>query len=699
MEHRNGEDGILNLSLFAQNPEFYDVVVNLSNRGVLERVCDLIYRNDEKFRTINGIIFSGNSINSLAPLKLFSGVEFAVLDLRDNLLRSPTRVCRDLESLKADELMLQGNPITKAVTYPECLRPVLKNFKKIDGIPSENLSSEYTPLDNLMESGSEGYRIDWSNKADINKFESSTDWHAVMIPDAAHEFTKEAIFDYFFLTISNTLSDLYPCYYKFTSGEHQFLVRNCFSQIKHLVENCNLEIKVPSLEAPPPPTENTTDFSPQFHVDKNLVYYLKMNISPFKKGQLEPMECIEKALNRRFSAMDRMLDLNNFQNIEGLENIIINLSSPKILTRILMQASRKFLSTCIELRLAHNKILSANFSKVLAMMSNLKAIDLGNNWIHDLNDVKDLGVLGIKSLRLDGNPLCKNFSFTGEYIRAVKKYFPELKMLDNVEITSKGNLTSQKNFLCDIAGYDFVNEFITRYFQAFEHDRVYLKDLYHPKAILTLTCNYHLAKLPAQNSKRILKYLNFSRNILKIAELKRAYTTMHYGPTDIFQVLMTMPGTTHDMLTFSTDCIVYNENMIVIVVNGVYLDEAPSIMETDILMGFTRTFILTPVKRNLGPLRMVSNYQIINDQFNVYTPTATQTKIAFKYFKSEDNTNKDELTLSDKEAFLVMFQEATSLKSIWCTRCLDEANWNFEKALEVFLQLTEKNEIPDAAFN
>lgn len=88
METRNGEDGILNLSLFAQNPEFYDVVVNLSNRGVLERVCDLIYRNDDKFRTINGILFSSNEINTLAPLKLFSGVQFVILDLKDNLVSS-----------------------------------------------------------------------------------------------------------------------------------------------------------------------------------------------------------------------------------------------------------------------------------------------------------------------------------------------------------------------------------------------------------------------------------------------------------------------------------------------------------------------------------------------------------------------------------------------------------------------------------
>lgn len=95
------------------------------------------------------------------------------------------------------------------------------------------------------------------------------------------------------------------------------MVRQCFDQIKHLVENCNLEIKIPRFVAPPPPTQSTTDFSPQLVMDTTLVYYMRMNISPFKKGQLDPMECIEKALNRRFSAMDSMLNLNNFQSIEG----------------------------------------------------------------------------------------------------------------------------------------------------------------------------------------------------------------------------------------------------------------------------------------------------------------------------------------------------------------------------------------------
>ena len=85
-----------------------------------------------------------------------------------------------------------------------------------------------------------------------------------------------------------------------------------------MVENCNLEIKIPSLEGPPPPTADTLDLSPQLHMEKSVTYYLVMNISPFKKGQIDPMACIEKALNRRFSAMDRMLDLNKFQDTEGI---------------------------------------------------------------------------------------------------------------------------------------------------------------------------------------------------------------------------------------------------------------------------------------------------------------------------------------------------------------------------------------------
>ena len=114
---------------------------------------------------------------------------------------------------------------------------------------------------------------------------------------------------------------------------------------------------------------------------------------------------------------------------KGLQNIVIKLSTYSILRRILSLAARKFTSTLVELRLGQNKILGLNFGNVFALAGNLKAIDLGNNWLNDLDDIKDLQKLGLKSLRLDGNPLCAKYSFAGEYIQAVKSRFPQLTTL------------------------------------------------------------------------------------------------------------------------------------------------------------------------------------------------------------------------------------------------------------------------------
>ncbi|XP_067648299.1 nuclear RNA export factor 2 isoform X3 [Eurosta solidaginis] len=696
MERVNGINGILNMARFNDQPEFFDLIVNLGNRAVFEGVCKLIYRNDEKFRSVNGLILSDNSITTVAPLTVFSGVDFSILDLRNNKITSSSRLCRDLNAVKADQLLLAGNPITKATNYPECLRPILKNFKLIDGIPAESLSKDYTPMDYGIDVSSDGYRIDRNNKEDLPKFRHSSDWHAIMIPDPGQEFTKEEIFDYFFITVSPTLADIYPCYYKFTADEHQFLVRQCFDQLKYLVDVCNMEIKIPRLSTG---LENNVSHS-HVQIDKVLKYYMLMNISPYKLGQVDPLDSIDKALNRRYNAINRLLNLDHFQNIEGLENIVINLGSLRILNRVLLQASKTCLASCVELRLAHNKITHANGLNALSAMSNLKAIDLGNNWILDLADVRGLSVLGLKTLRLDGNPLCAKFSFAGEYIKAVRKYFPELTKLDNTDIKREGGINSQKNFLCDVKGYDFIDEFVPRYFKAFDsNERQNLRDSYHGNAIFTMSFNYHIAQMTSQNIKRISKYRESRRNILQMSDLSRAHTTIHMGSDQIMQIFLQLPSMRHDILTFNTDTVIYNENMVVTTINGVFYDQAPSIMDNDILMAFTRTFVMIPVEKYLGILNRATKYQIVNEQLSIYNPTVLQTKNAFKYFKTESQGNDHEMTVADKEALIVMFQEVTNMKSVWCSRFLEDARWDFRKSLLLFLGSCDRKEIPDTAFN
>lgn len=69
-----------------------------------------------------------------------------------------------------------------------------------------------------------------------------------------------------------------------------------------------------------------------------------------------------------------------------------------------------------------------------------------------------------------------------------------------------------------------------------------------------------------------------------------------------------------------------------------------------------------------GLLNRAIKYQIVNDQLSIYNPTTQQFKRAFKYFKSECLVDNDEVTVSDKEALIILFQEVTNLKSVWCTR-------------------------------
>lgn len=88
MERVNGVVGILNLCRFNTQKELCDLVVNLGNRAVLETICNLIYRNDDKFRLVNGLILSDNGITTVAPLAVFAGAEFVVLDLSKNKVKT-----------------------------------------------------------------------------------------------------------------------------------------------------------------------------------------------------------------------------------------------------------------------------------------------------------------------------------------------------------------------------------------------------------------------------------------------------------------------------------------------------------------------------------------------------------------------------------------------------------------------------------
>ncbi|XP_017842738.2 LOW QUALITY PROTEIN: nuclear RNA export factor 2 [Drosophila busckii] len=696
LETYNGIPGILNMANFSAQPAFENVVVRLNNLATLRLAFDIIYNNDGRRSALKGFSLANNDISDLAPLKLFGDVDYALLDLSGNKLASATRLCADLERFRAKQLLMAQNPITKLAKYPECLKPLKKNFEEVDGVPFDRLYKTYTPLSYEIDMECDGTRIDWSNKSALAQFKDSSKWHAILIPDPKQEFKKDAIIEYFFINVSPELSEFYPCYYKFTNDEHRFLARKCFDQFEHLVHNCNLQIPIPSLVSDDGPI-------PEYINERTVSYYLKMDVSSFKPGQVDPKACIVEAVQKCYNAVNRVLNLENFQQTAGLESVIVKLSSPKIVKIVLWIASKRFMgSQIVDLRLGSNGIVSLHSIRSMALLNGLHALDLSHNWIYCLSEISTFSKVPLKSLRLHGNPLCKNYSLPREYIRAVKDMFPSLATLDGVALNSNPGLAPQKDFLCNTGAYELTGErFLYPYLREFEDvdKRDNLIRYYSDESYFTLTCSYDSSRgMRSINLAQRLKWYNcHRRNLLKSS---RYTDNVNVGAHEIMEVLMTLPKVKHDYISLQTDVMHYDDKTAVIYVTGLLRDEP------DLLLAFSRQFVLKVDKTGLGLGKNARRLKIINERLSIMSPTKKQELAAFKFTEPTLDLKpklfddpKEENSVNVQECKLHVFQVLTNLRPRWVTRIVqDEANWNIAEALQLFNQMDSKNELPDEAF-
>ncbi|XP_017081163.2 nuclear RNA export factor 2 isoform X2 [Drosophila eugracilis] len=690
---KDGVDGLLDLNNFGAHSEFKNIVVSLGNVSILRNVCQVIHNNDtERFR-LNGFILSNNSIRNIRPLTLFANVDYALLDLRGNKIKSAERLCRALEQFRARELLLANNPIVKSSHFPGNIRLLENNFKLVDGKPFNMLHKTFSPLDGEIDLETDGSRLDLNTKWKVPEFENSQDWHAFIIPDPNHEFSQEVFFDFFFISLDPSLSEFYPCYYKYIGTDHVFLIRNCFDQIAHLVNNCNLEMSIPN-------------DGRKFH------YYLRMNVCTFKQHHVDPEKCIRIAVKQCYLPQNRLLNLEHFQSNESLKDVVVSLSSPKILTQVLSVASRQFMTTCSEIRLCRNKILFLEGARALRLMGCLRAVDLSHNWVHDLSSISCLGELPLKSLVLHGNQLCRNYSLPSEYVRAVVQIFPQLTTLDGVDLQTRPGQSVQKNFLCDIGAYELVGEvFLKNYLREFENDefRINLYKYYSEDSLFTLTCNYTIVQNHQTRHmvQRISHYKRHSRN-LHDKEISRASSNVYVGSDEIVEMLLQLPRVTHDFHSLQTDVMHYDGKMAVIYVTGLLRDETSLKMNGqsnrssigDVYLGFSRHFVIKFEEEGLGLGKRARRLKITNERLNILNPSKNMIRKAFSVSypdSSERPVEEDSLDVKDHK--LLLFQEVTGLTSPWCTSIVEQAEWDFERALKLFIKKNADHEIPDLAFS
>lgn len=278
----------------------------------------------------------------------------------------------------------------------------------------------------------------------FSKYKGCDMWHQVTLHHEGKYQMTQMIDALFELLAPN---DFYPCYYRMENNKDTFYVRNSYDQLELLFTK--------KLMVPMP--------------DKQLLHIsLKMKAAAIQKEHVNPTELIQSQISICFNLMNKVLDLSHFASNQKLQEIVLRMSVPRILTNILSYASRKHSTNVEVLKLNGNGLRSARGMHPIIWMKSLKEIDLRNNCIENISDLSAIPKATIVEMWLEGNPLCSRYSGPNAYVNAAKEIIPTLVKLDGHDLSRFSTMPALQNYLCDLDGYELVEQFIEHFFTCFD---------------------------------------------------------------------------------------------------------------------------------------------------------------------------------------------------------------------------------------
>ncbi|XP_063365195.1 uncharacterized protein LOC134653731 [Cydia amplana] len=269
-----------------------------------------------------------------------------------------------------------------------------------------------------------------------------------------------------------------------------------------------------------------------------------------------------------------------------------------------------------ELNLSRNRLTSLGGFDLHKNTPRLKRLDLSHNYLDKVTLLLPIRDLPLRSLRLEGNPLCRDYIDPGHYIKVVRMMFHEVMELDGVRITLKGDLPSMKRNYCPEAAAAVVEKFLETFFPLLEaayDDRAAIEDLYDKEAVLTITFRYKL---------RYGTAFRYFRNLfLRARSLEEEDKDSVVGAGAITSLICKWPDIEHDRYTISVDVIHHDDFTTILRLGGVLKLTAKSLAEDEHLLTFTRTVVLHS--------KNGAEYKITNEMLYWDVPREEVTRTAF----------------------------------------------------------------------
>lgn len=420
---------------------------------------------------------------------------------------------------------------------------------------------------------------------------------------------------------------------------------------------------------------------PQVHVDETLKQRMKL------------------AMSKRYNAPNKALDLSQFHSDPELLDVFCGLFRPTIMLAAIDVISEN-IPELEALNLNNNKIhLLDHFKCLPQKLPKLIVLHLANNRIQTLTSLEPFKGCPLIELDLSGNPVKEKYRDVSPYVSDVRSRFPKLLKLDGIDLPKpigfdvedeKYLPQAKASFLCNTAGSDIVRQFLEQYFVIYDSDnRQPLLNAYHENAIFSLTAAY---SQHFNNQQRLVPYISYNRNILRTRDNDQRLKQLKLGRLPIVSLLSELPATQHDPQSFAVDLTLFTEKLILLSVTGLFKEKKAS-GSTEQVRSFQRSLVIVPSG---------SGFCIRNEVLHINVATPRQEKSLFKIPPVTETlpSSISGVPINDdnKQNMVMTMSTQSGMNLEWSRKCLEETNWDFQRAGFIFSELHKQNKIPPEAF-
>ncbi|XP_067831842.1 nuclear RNA export factor 1-like isoform X2 [Heptranchias perlo] len=413
--------------------------------------------------------------------------------------------------------------------------------------------------------------------------------------------------------------------------------------------------------------------------------------------KLEEIEHIKQCMSKRYDGSQQALDLNSIRSDPDLvsQNIDVVLNRRNSMNAV-VKIIEENIPELLSLNLGNNRLYKLDdLADLVSKAPNLKILNLSRNELKSERDLDKIKGFKLEELWLDGNTLCDSFRDQATYVSAIREKFPKLLRLDGHELPPPISFdvetpTTLPSCKASYFGTDEIKVLISRFIQQYylvydSTDRQGLLDAYHDAACCSLSIPFS-AQNPARSS--LGEYFKESRNVKKLKDPTLRAKLLKHTRLNVVAFLNELPKTQHDIASFVVDVSMQTNTLLCFTVHGVFKEADGKSRES--VRAFSRAFIAVPAG-NAGLC-------IVNDQLFIRNATTEEIRKAFVTPAPTPSSSPVPTLTAPQQEMLQAFSQQSGMNIEWSQKCLQDNEWDFSQAAQIFTQLKAGGKIPEIAF-